>query len=293
MGRTPIFMVDLHSHTDCSDGLFSPGRLVELACNNRLSALGITDHDTLDGYDQAVPHARAAGLDLVCGIELSGRFRGKTVHVLGYFLEEPAGPPFRRHIAELKQSRRDRNRRLAERLRSLGLDVTLEEAERLGKDQTGRPHFARLLMQKGYVENYRDAFDRYLDESAPGFVERDEPSLRRVFGWILESNGIPVWAHPGRFIANEGKEPSELFAEIADHGCLGIEAYHRDHTIDQAERFVNAARGLGMGVTGGSDFHGPAPNGVPLGGLRLPDSLLEEFRSFGKQALETMAQRKV
>ena len=283
-------MVDLHAHTDCSDGLLSPERLVELARNNGLSALAITDHDTLDGYDKAAPHAGAAGLDLVCGIELSGRFRSKTVHVLGYFLEKPADSVFRARIAGLKASRRDRNRRLAERLRDLGLDVTLEEAEELGKDQTGRPHFARLLVGKGYVENYREAFDRYLDESAPGFVERDEPSLRKVFGWIHDSGGVPTWAHPGRFITSEGREPAEVFAEIADHGCLAIEAYHRDHNADQAERFARAARGLGLGVTGGSDYHGPAPNGVPLGGLRLPDSLLEELREFSKQSVKALAQ---
>lgn len=286
-------MVDLHAHTDCSDGLLSPERLVDLACNNGLAALAITDHDTLDGYDRAAPYARAKSLDLVCGIELSGRFRSKTVHVLGYFLEKPANAAFRTRLSDLKTSRLERNRRLVGRLRDLGLDVRLEEAEKLGKDQTGRPHFARLLVQKGYVDNYREAFDRFLDESAPGYVERQEPSLRSVFSWIRDSDGIPVWAHPGRFIATEGKEPAELFAEIAGQGCLGIEAYHRDHTIDQAERFANVARGLGMGVTGGSDFHGPSPNGVPLGGLRLPDSLLEEFRGFRKQALEPLAERQL
>ena len=286
-------MVDLHSHTDCSDGLLSPERLVDLARNNGLSALAITDHDTLDGYDKAVDYARGAGLDLICGIELSGRFRSKTVHVLGYFLEKPADEAFRARIAELKASRRDRNRRLIQRLQELGLDVTLEEAEELGKDQTGRPHFARLLVQKGYVANYREAFDRYLDESAPGFVEREEPSLRKVFGWIRESGGLPTWAHPGRFIAAEGREPSELFTEMARHGCLAIEAYHRDHSVDQSERFAHVARGLGLGVTGGSDFHGPAPNGVPLGGLRLPDSLLQQLREFSKQAAETLTQRSV
>ena len=279
-------MVDLHAHTDCSDGTLSPERLVELACNNGLSALGITDHDTLDGYDQAAPHAQANRLELVCGIELSSRFRSKTIHILGYFLTSPAGAEFRSWLAELKATRRDRNRRLAERLRDMGLEITLEEAEDLGKDQTGRPHFARLLVQKGYVENYRDAFNRYLDESAPGFVNRAEPSLRSVFSWIRNSGGIPVWAHPGRFITQESREPSELFSEIADSGCLAIECFHRDHTIDQAERYAHVARGLGLGITGGSDFHGPSPNGVPLGGLRLPGSLLEEFRAFAKASVE-------
>ncbi len=276
-------MVDLHAHTDCSDGLLSPERLVELGCNNGLSALAITDHDTLDGYDVAAPAARARGLDLVCGVELSSRFRSKTVHILGYFLENPAGERFRERLAELQASRRDRNRRLVARLRQMGLEVTLEEAEELGKDQTGRPHFARLLVNKGYVEGYREAFDRYLDESAPGFVEREEPSLRSVLSWIRESNGVPVWAHPGRFIAQECTEPAELFAEIGDQGCLGIECFHRDHTIDQGERFAHLARGLGMAVSGGSDFHGPSPTGVPLGGLRLPDSLLADLRQFSKR----------
>jgi predicted metal-dependent phosphoesterase TrpH len=286
-------MVDLHSHTDCSDGTLSPGRLVDLARNNGLTALAITDHDTLDGYDQAVSPARDAGLDLVCGIELSGRFRAKTVHVLGYFLEHSPDDDFREQLVRLKASRRERNERLVERLCGLGVEVTLAEAEALGKDQTGRPHFARLLVKKGYVENYREAFDRYLDEKAAGYVERKEPSLHRVFSWIRDAGGIPVWAHPGRFIAGEGKEPAELFAEIADHGCLAIEAYHRDHALDQAERYATVARGLGLGVTGGSDYHGPTPNGVQLGGLRLPDSLLEEFRSFGKQALEPLTKRQV
>ena len=275
-------MVDLHSHTDCSDGLLSPGRLVDLACNNKLSALAVTDHDTLDGYDQALPYARERGLDLICGIELSARFRAKTIHVLGYFLDQPADEAFRARLAALKASRRDRNRRLAERLRGMGLDISLEEAEELGKDQTGRPHFARLLAKKGYVDSYRDAFDRYLDESAPGFVERDEASLDTVFGWIRESDGIPVWAHPGRFILQEKKDPAELFEEIAAEGCLAIECFHRDHTVEQAERYARAANGLGLGVTGGSDFHGPAPNGVPLGGLRIPDALLDEFRAFAQ-----------
>jgi predicted metal-dependent phosphoesterase TrpH len=286
-------MVDLHAHTDSSDGVLSPRRLVDLARNNGLAALAITDHDTLDGYDLAAPYAREAGVELVCGIELSSRFRLKNVHILGYFLEKSPTDEFRRHLADLKVSRRERNRRLVARLRELGLDVTLEEAERLGKDQTGRPHFARLLVQKGYADSYREAFDRFLDEGAPGYVERDEPSLESVCSWIRDAGGISAWAHPGRVIAGADTEPAELFAEIAARGCLAIEAYHRDHTIDQGECYANVARGLGLGVTGGSDFHGPTPGGVPLGGLRLPYSLLEELRSFGKQALEPLTERRV
>lgn len=278
-------MIDLHCHTNRSDGTLSPKRLIELAKRNRIRALSITDHDTLEGYDDAVEFAEAAGLELICGIELSGAFAGTSIHILGYFLDEPANETFRRHVACLKTSRRERNERLAERLRELGCAVTLEEAEALGKDQTGRPHFARLLIKKGCVSSYREAFDRYLDESAPGFVARKEPSLENVFGWIRDAGGVSSWAHPWRFLKENKRDPAKTFAELADRGCLAIEAYHRDHPIDVGNQLARAARSCGLGVTGGSDFHGPSPNGVNLGGLGLPYELLDELRAYSRRAL--------
>ena len=278
-------MIDLHSHTDRSDGTLSPSRLIELASKNRIRALSITDHDTLEGYDDAVAPAAQANLELICGIELNARFRAETIHVLAYFLDAPADDAFRRRVTAMKTSRRERNARLAERLRELGCDVTLEEAEALGKDQTGRPHFARLLIRKRYVSSHREAFDRYLDETAPGFVPRDEPSLDKVFGWIRDSGGVPTWAHPGRFLKQHGLEPEATFRELGALGCLAIEAYHRDHPIDLGNALAKAARKAGLGVTGGSDFHGPTPNGVPLGGLGLPYRLLDALRAHGRKAL--------
>lgn len=273
-------MIDLHSHTDRSDGVFSPERLVELASNNGLNTLGITDHDTVAGYDDAVPHAPRYGVELVCGVELGAKFHDKTIHVLGYFLEGPADAEFRRHLDCLAKSRRDRNERLAKRLRELGVDITLEEVARRGRGQTGRPHFAGVLVEKGYVGSYREAFEVYLDEKAKGFVPRGEPTLENVIRWIRASRGIPVWAHPARFIRAAKRPPEQIFKELADRGMLAIECYHRDHRHDECDAFAKAARKLGLGVTGGSDFHGPTPDGTPLGGLELPDSLLEEFREF-------------
>ena len=273
-------MVDLHSHTDRSDGELSPARLVELARANGLSALSITDHDTIRGYDDAVPFAAEAGLELICGIELSAQFDGRTIHVLGYFLDGDPGPIFRERLEELKESRRDRNRRLAARLRELGLDIELAEAEALGAEQTGRPHFARILIEKGYAADYRDAFDRWLDSKAPGFVPRKEPSLEATCGWIRDAGGLASWAHPGRHIKASPKTLEQLFSEIREHGVPAIECYHRDHTMQEGDEYAAAARRLGMGVTGGADFHRSSPDGVTLGGLRLPDSLLEELREF-------------
>jgi predicted metal-dependent phosphoesterase TrpH len=280
-------MVDLHSHTNRSDGVFSPRRLIELAKKNQIRALSITDHDTLEGYDDGADYAREVGLDLICGIELSARLGKDSIHVLGYFFDSPADEAFRQHVSCLKTSRRERNARLAERLRELGCDITLDEAEALGKDQTGRPHFARLLIQKRYVSSYREAFDRYLDESAPGFVPRKEPSLENVFRWIRDSGGISSWAHPWRYLKENKLDFETAFREMADRGLLAVEAYHRDHPIDVGNQLARAARKAGLGVTGGSDFHGPSPNGVTLGGLRLPYQLLEDLKAYSRQALAT------
>lgn len=278
-------MVDLHSHTDRSDGTLSPRRLIELAKKNRVRALSITDHDTLEGYDDGKAYAEEVGLELICGIELNARHEGVSFHILGYFFDGPADEAFRDHVACLKTSRRERNARLAERLKELGCDVSLEEAEALGKDQTGRPHFARVLIQKRYVSNYREAFDQYLDESAPGFVPRKEPSLKNVCRWIRESGGISSWAHPWRYLKENKLDFETAFLDVAKHGCLAVEAYHRDHPIDVGNQLARAARQCGLGVTGGSDFHGPSPKGVTLGGLRIPYQLLDDLKAYRHKAL--------
>ncbi len=278
-------MVDLHSHTDRSDGVLSPSELADLAVETRLSALGVTDHDTVEGCDDVRDYARSRGLELVYGVELAAKFNDRSIHVLGYFLHGPPGEDFRKRLDGLKASRRERNIRLVDNLQNLGLDVTLEEAQRLGRGQTGRPHFARLLVNKGYCSDYRAAFSMYLDESAPGFAPRQEASLENVFRWIRSGGGLPVWAHPGRFIRASGKKPETLFRQLADTGMLGVECYHRDHEPMESENYRVAAQKVGLGVTGGSDFHGPTPGGVPLGGMKITDRLLADLKEYSRRVL--------
>ncbi len=271
-------MVDLHAHTDCSDGALSPRRLVDLAVRNGLSALAITDHDTLDGYEAAVPHAMQRGLELVCGVELSASFLGRPIHILGYFLGDRPTTSFRGHLARIQQSRQDRNRRLAVKLKGLGLDVTAEEAEAWGRGQTGRPHFARVLVEKGYVASTRAAFDAYLDERAPGFVPRRDASAEEVLGWIEEAGGISSWAHPGRFLRDSGYGSVAAVGELAAMGLRAVEVFHGDHDAGERQSLQAAADNARLAVTGGSDFHDPDTARVPLGGLKLPDSLLDRLR---------------
>jgi hypothetical protein len=271
-------MVDLHAHTDRSDGALSPRGLVDLAVRNGLSALAITDHDTLDGYEAAAPHAAQRGFDLVCGVELSASFLGRPIHVLGYFLGAAPTATFRRHLDCIQQSRRERNRRLATKLQGLGLEITAAQAEALGSGQTGRPHFARVLVEKGYVRDVREAFDKYLDERAAGFVPRRDASVEKVLGWIEEAGGISSWAHPGRFLRDSGYGSVASVGELASKGLKAVEVFHSDHDAAERQSLQAAADSARLAVTGGSDFHNPATARVPLGGLKLPDSLLERLR---------------
>ena len=271
-------MIDLHTHTDRSDGSLTPKQLVDLACEKGLQALSITDHDSLEGYDDIVEYAADRGLDLICGVELSTTLHGRVVHILGYFLDKDPGTNFRQRLDSVQKVRKERNQRLTCRLRELGMSIRLEDAEALGRVQTGRPHFAQVLVDKGYVASYREAFDRYLDESKPGYVERRDPSVDSVLDWIREGGGISSWAHPMRFIEREGQPAEELFLELAEKGLAAVEVFHSDHTPEQSKVLHQAAMSLGLAVTGGSDFHGGGRSKALLGALNLPLSILQDLR---------------
>jgi predicted metal-dependent phosphoesterase TrpH len=281
-------LIDLHSHTNESDGSCTPAQLVEEAVRAGVTTLGVTDHDTFAGYDQAAAPARAYGLDLVCGIELSARLDGDglrrgTVHLLGYFLHQPPAVEFREWLGELQAARRERNVRLIAKLQSLGLEIELAEVERIGRTLTGRPHFARVLIQKGYAANWEEAFRKYLGESSPGFVEREAPDVPTGIQQIISGGGLPVLAHPVRLgIRNPATEES-LIGKLRDAGLRGIEVYHSDHSDSDRARYWEIAGKFALAVTGGSDFHGDVKPGVALGtgvsgSLNIPKSILDDLR---------------
>jgi len=275
-------MIDLHSHTTASDGTFSPAELVEEAQRVGLRTLGITDHDTFSGYDEALPLARAAGLDLVRGIELSTKLNGHSVHLLGYFLNEQHSGlvEFQAWIRDLQESRRDRNIRLVERLQELGLDITMEEVAARAGGMTGRPHFARLLVEKGYVSNMQQAFDDYLDESAKGYVTRREPQFAEAAQRIGQAGGIASLAHPVRL----REDVANVLPKLRADGLAAIEVYHSDHSAEQTNLYLHLANEHGLLVTGGSDFHGAAKPEIQLGtgrehNLKMPEDLAERLRA--------------
>jgi predicted metal-dependent phosphoesterase TrpH len=281
-------VIDLHTHTTESDGSLSPAELVDQACAIGLEALAISDHDTLAGYDGALERARGAGLELVRAIEIGtrhpepGKPRGRSVHVLGYFLARAPSPMLLKWVAGIQTVRRDRNILLAARLRELGLDVRLEEVEALGRGLTGRPHFARVLVRKGYVATVEDAFSLYLNESAKAYVPRVEPPTTEAIACLREEGALPVLAHPFRLAEGNPQREREMIAAFCGVGLEGIEVWHSDHSSADVDRFLALARWFDLAVTGGSDYHGEAKPGVRLGtgrngNLAVPRAVLDQL----------------
>jgi predicted metal-dependent phosphoesterase TrpH len=279
-------VIDLHTHTNESDGSYTPAELIVHAVALKLEALAISDHDTFAGYDQAVQPAADAGLDLVCAIELGARTIGsprRAVHLLGYFLHKPPATQFRGWLDELLRNRRERNIRLIDKLQSMGVEITLHEVERIGRTLTGRPHFARVLVHKGYAANSEEAFRKYLGESASAFVERQQPDANVGIQQILAGGGLPFLAHPGRLNIRDPEAEEHLIAALKDAGLKGIEVYHSDHRQADVERYSGLAKKYDLAVSGGSDFHGDAKPRVALGtgvdgNVNVPKWVLDKLR---------------
>jgi hypothetical protein len=270
-------LVDLHTHTDASDGSMAPEQLVEAALAAGLQTLAITDHDTFGGYERAEAAARRAGLRLISGIELNTRHGGRAVHLLAYFAARRPGPAFRTWLDGLVAARRERNRRLIAKLQTMGVEITLAEVEALGRTMTGRPHFARRLVEKGYARNREAAFAEYLGETGRAFVERDAPSLEEAIRLVAEAGGLASLAHPVRLgTAIE----AGLLADARAAGLPAIEAYHSDQDARVTAHYLALAREHGLAVTGGSDFHGTYKPGWRLGyaangTIPVPESVLD------------------
>lgn len=273
-------MIDLHTHTNESDGSLAPSELIAAAEAAGIRHLAITDHDTFAGYERALEPARRAGIELLRGIEVSTRDNGRPVHLLAYFPEDWRGEIFETWLGELARRRADRNRRLSARLAELDKPVSVAEAEELGRSVTGRVHFARVMVRKGYVKSIPEAFRRYLGEDAPGYVEVDDPPVTEAIERVRAAGGLPVIAHPGRYrLANE----IEFFGRLAGAGLGGVEVVHSDHRSSDVDRYRRIAADLGLVVTGGSDFHGDVKPQIRLGygdngAMRIPEAWIAGVR---------------
>lgn len=276
-------MIDLHAHTTASDGSCTPTELVRLAQQLGLTALAVTDHDTVGGLDEAIAAASECGLELVPGIEISVDYPNGEFHLLGYYLDfRHAG--FLSRLFELQENRFNRNGVMVRRIQELGYDLTMEDVlAESGGGQVGRPHFARALVNKGYAESVDDAFDRLIGEGKPLYVAKLKLGPGEAIDLVHQAGGIAVLAHPKY---TDFRTEAALHAELAAlkaMGLDGLECYYSQHTEEETRSYLRLAERLDLLVTSGSDFHGTPKPDVPLGviydGRGGEDALLDRLRA--------------
>ena len=264
--------IDLHVHSNASDGSYAPAEVVRQAKEGGLAAMALTDHDTVDGLPEAVAAGQRLGVEVIPGVEISAQFPGGTMHIVGLLIEYHDGLLDRR-LAVLKQARIDRNPQIIKKLNDLGIAITMARVEEIsGGGQVGRPHIARALMEAGYVSSIQEAFDKYLAYQRPGYVSKFRFPPNEALAMIREAKGIPVLAHP--FTLNlAAVSLKNLIIELKAQGLAGLEVFYSEHTPEQEALYLKLARELDLLVTGGSDYHGQNKPEITLGSMASQKNL--------------------
>ena len=272
--------VDLHVHSDHSDGTYSVKELVAYAKEKGLKAIALTDHDTVSGVEEAVTEGRKKGVMVIPGIEISAGYNNGELHILGLNIDYKS-EVFSDFIIECRNSREQRNRRVAEKLCELGMKVSYDELiEKYPSATVTRAHFARYLHENGYVSSKKEAFDRFLGDGKTAYIPRERITPKQAIDMIKKAKGHPVLAHPLLYKMGKDKLDS-LFDYLKTLGLEGIEALYSLNTPSDDERLAKMAKSHGLYITGGSDFHGSnKPDidlGVGKGNLRVTSELLKNI----------------
>jgi len=275
-------LIDLHVHTTASDGTLTPAELVARAQEKGLQAVAVTDHDTVEGLTEALAEAAKREFEVVPGVEISVDYRGGEMHILGYYID-PCSGPLLAGLEQLQEYRRERNPKVIRKLREVGLHITLEEvAEAAGGNVIGRPHFAAVLVRKGYAANTQEAFEKYLGAGQPAYVKKEKLTPEEGIELIVRAGGLPVLAHPKYIRDHNPDRLSALLDKLKGAGLRGVEVYYTAHTPEETDLYLGLTRKHALLVTGGSDFHGANKPEIELGAgtgnLQIPYELLAELR---------------
>jgi predicted metal-dependent phosphoesterase TrpH len=245
--------IDLHSHSRASDGQYAPAELAEQIARAGVSVWSLSDHDTVAGLGAAAEAARRLSVRLVPGIELSAFLERREIHLLGHFVD-PEHPALRRFEDDLAVHRRNRMHAIVELLAGLGVRIRVADIEKFGDGKTiGRPHVARAIVETGAVGSVKEAFDRYLGEGRPAYVQRFRLELDDAVRVVRHAGGTVTAAHPGVSRLERGD-----LARLAAAGVVGIETHHPDHNPSVREKYLRLADELDLVPTAGSDYHGEA-----------------------------------
>lgn len=256
---------DLHLHSTASDGLLSPAQLMQTAQEAGLQVVGLTDHETLGGLDEAAQAAHRLGLTLIPGVEINTMAEDE-VHILLYFVHEGM-QELGALLQKVQQDRQDRCALFLERFRDLGKPISLEDLRLQPGTFCHRPHVADALLRRGYVTSRQEAFDRYLAAGKPGYVPRLKVDTQELLQLARRCGAVPVLAHPA-LIKKPALKDGNALAAYKEAGLLGIEAYHSKHSDGDCKHYLQLARSLGLTVTGGSDYHADPGSEVQPGNQR-------------------------
>ncbi len=263
--------IDLHLHTNASDGLLTPSEVIENALRLGLKAIAITDHDTIEGYLEAAELVSNDFLNVIPGVELSGTYKDSDIHILGYYIDYE-NPEFVKKIRKFKESRYLRGEGMVAKLNELGINLSMDTVKGIaGKSPLGRPHVADALLKEEFVQTYDEAFARYLGYHAPAYLPKNILTVSEAIDLVHLVRGVAVLAHPGTL------RHDEYIPAMVEMGLDGIEAQHSQHSSADVSRYKNLTKKYDIIYTGGSDCHGPRKGKILMGSQRVPYSVLEKL----------------
>ena len=258
---------DLHIHTNHSDGFYAPKEIVLMAKENNIDTISITDHDNLSAINEASEFGKELGIEVISGVEISSDIRDKEVHILAYFIE-PENEEVERYLSFFREERKKRAIRIVNRLRVLGIPLTMDDVmEKASTSAIGRPHIAQALLEKGFVNSYFEAFNKYIGNAGPAYEKKVHLSPQSAVKIISDAGGLSFIAHPGNM-------PEDILKELIEAGIDGIEVFHPSHSPQHIKFYKGIVNEYFLLESGGSDLHG---------GKR------EDERNFGKYYAETPA----
>ena len=271
---------DLHIHSTASDGRYNPAEIVRMAVSAGLTIIAISDHDTVDGLSAAFEAAREfPHLMLIPAVELSTDTSSGEVHVLGYFIDY-TNIDFINQLDRMRNSREIRAEKIVLKLRELGCDVEMEQIRKIaGNGALGRAHIAQVLLEKGYITSFKEAFNKYIGHGCPAYIGREKLTPVEAVQLILKANGLPVLAHPFTSVS-----PEEMINELKPVGLIGVEVYYAGYFPAEINILLNFAKKYDLIPTGGTDYHGiDATSDISIGATDVPIHYVEKLISLAER----------
>ncbi|HUT82809.1 MAG TPA: PHP domain-containing protein [Candidatus Bathyarchaeia archaeon] len=269
--------IDLHIHTTASDGTFSPNQVVKIASQLKLRAIAITDHDTVDGIEEAIEAAKSENIEIIPGIEFSTEIYDESIHIVGLFVDH-TNSELKKLTYEILNAREIRAKKIIEKVNELniGPKITIEEIKEISNGVIGRPHIGEIMVKKGYAKSLNLVFTNFLRRNGPAYVPRFKLTPKEAIKFLCKIKAIPILAHPGHISSEILLD--EFIGDLASEGLAGIEVYYPSHTEENIKLFKELAKKYNLLESGGSDCHGSLNEGPFIGSMKIPYSILAHMK---------------